>query len=229
MTPVREERFERDYYEKHYRDYGRQNPPKKLRFYRELAERAASGIPRPRVLDVGCAFGAFLSALDPAWQRFGIDASEFATDLARRTVPDVSFERAGVGDIPFPGPFDLITAFDVIEHLGDLDEAAAAVGARLARGGHFLFVVPVYDGPTGPLVRLLDGDETHVHRRSRTFWLEWAAQRFALREWWGIYRYLLPGGFYLHLPTRPGRRFAPAIAVLARNGADRGGRGDGTS
>jgi SAM-dependent methyltransferase len=229
MTMASEERFERDYYERHYRDYARQNPPKKLRFYRELAERAASEISRPRVLDVGCAFGSFLSVLNPAWQRFGIDVSEFATDLARRTVPDVTFEQAGVTGIPFPGPFDLITAFDVIEHVGALDEVIAAVGARLARGGHFIFVVPVYDGPTGPLVRLLDGDETHVHRRSRRFWLEWTARRFVVREWWGIYLYAFPGGFYLHVPTRSWRRFTPAIAVVTRNWEDRAGGSDGIS
>ena len=218
-----DERFEQDYYQRHYRDYARQNPPKKLRFYRELSERAAAGVVTPSVLDIGCAFGSYLSALDPAWRRHGIDVSEFATDLARKHVPGVTFERAGATGIPFAGPFDLITAFDVIEHVAELDSAGAAIGARLAPHGHFIFVVPVYDGPTGPVIRLLDHDETHVHKRSRDAWLEWASERFEVREWWGIYRYLLPGGWYLHVPTRAWRRFTPAIAVVARNRAGQDG------
>jgi len=212
-----EERFERDYFETCYRNYARQNPPRKLRFYRELAERAALGIQRPRILDVGCAFGGFLSALDPQWQRFGADVSEFATGVARRAIPDATFVRADVTDIHFPGRFDVITAFDVIEHFRGLDEAASAIRAKLTCGGHFIFVVPVYDGPTGSVVRLLDKDHTHVQRRSRRFWLRWTKQNFVLREWWGIYRYLFPGGFYLHLPTQVWRRFTPAIAVMARH------------
>lgn len=224
---AREDLFERGYFETYYRDYARQNPPKKLRFYRELAERAASGIQRPRILDLGCAFGGFLSALNPQWQRFGADVSEFATDLARRAVPGATFGRAGIADIGFPGRFDVITAFDVIEHVRGLDEAAEAIKSRLARGGHFIFMVPVYDGPTGPVVRLLDHDRTHVHRRSRRFWLQWTEQNFVLREWWGIFRYLFPGGVYLHRPTKIWRRFTPAIAVVARNevGSAEGGEG----
>ena len=226
MTVAGEQRFEQEYFARHYRDYARQNPPKKLRYYRALAERAAAGVAAPRVLDVGCAFGAFLSELDPAWQRHGMDVSRFATDLARRTVPGVTFAQAGATDIPFTGPFDVITAFDVIEHVAALDQVGAAVGARLNPGGHFIFVVPVYDGPTGPVIRLLDQDETHVHKQSRDWWLAWAAQRFDVLEWWGIYRYLLPGGFYLHAPTHLLRRCTPAIAVVARNrGARLGGSG----
>ena len=226
MTGANGPRFEQEYFARHYRDYARQNPAKKLRFYRELAERATAGLAAPRVLDIGCAFGAFLGALHPAWQRYGIDVSEFATELARREVPGVTFTRAGATDIPFAGPFDVVTAFDVLEHVTALDEAGAGVAAQLAPGGHFLFVVPVYDGPTGPVIRLLDKDDTHVHKQSRDWWLAWAAQRFDVLEWWGIYRYLLPGGFYLHAPTHLLRRCTPAIAVVARNrGARLGGSG----
>jgi len=209
--------FEREYYEANYRDYARQNPARKLRFYRRLAERASEGTSSPRILDIGCAFGAFLSALDPQWRRFGADVSQFATDRAAAAVPGATFARAGVETIPFPGPFDVVTAFDVIEHVPSLDQVASVVRSKLTPGGHFIFVVPVYDGPTGPLVRLLDKDETHLHKTSRGFWLAWAEKNFALVEWWGIYRYLVPGLGYLHLPTRAWRRFAPAIAVVTRN------------
>jgi SAM-dependent methyltransferase len=208
--------FEREYYEAHYRDYARQNPPRKLGFYRRLAERAAAGIAAPRILDVGCAFGAFLSALDPKWRRFGADVSRFATDRAAREVPGATFAQAGFDTIPFPGPFDIITAFDVIEHVPSLEAVAASVRSRLSPGGHLIFVVPVYDGPTGPIIRLLDKDDTHVHKSSRDFWLAWTRENFDLVDWWGVYRYLVPGLGYVHLPTQFWRRFTPAIAVIAR-------------
>ncbi len=217
MTVAVESRFERDYFEKTYRNYSRQNPQRKLRFYRGLVERVAPRDHTPRILDVGCAFGAFLSGLNPEWERFGIDVSEFAIDRAAQSLAGASFARAGIESIPFKGPFDIITAFDVIEHVPSLEQVASSIKAKLSPDGCFIFVVPVYDGPTGPIVHLLDRDETHLHKRSRRFWLRWAEERFVPLEWLGLCRYLLPGGYYLHLTTRALRWFTPAIAVVARN------------
>jgi SAM-dependent methyltransferase len=209
-------RFEQDYFEKNYRDYDRQNPARKLRFYCALAERAAASVERPRVLDLGCAFGKFLGALGPRWERFGLDASEFAIERARRSVPGATFAVSAIPDVPFAERMDVVTAFDVLEHVSDLEGAASAVRTSLTETGSLLFVVPTYDGPTGPLIRALDRDETHLYREPRQFWLDWTRAHFQLVDWCGIYRYLLPGGSYLHRPTKRLRRFTPAIAVVAR-------------
>jgi SAM-dependent methyltransferase len=219
MSAPGEARFEREYYEAVYPDYSRQNPPRKLGFYRRLVERVAPLDHPARILDIGCAFGDFLSMLDPGWERFGADVSRFAIEKAAASVPDATFARAGFSDLPFSGPFDIITAFDVIEHVPSLAVVADAVASRLPPGGHFIFVVPLYDGPTGPVIRLLDRDPTHVHKKSRDFWLAWAQERFEVREWWGVYRYLIPGLGYLHLPTKRLRRYTPAIVVIARKPA----------
>jgi SAM-dependent methyltransferase len=219
MTVAGESQFERDYFEKTYRNYSRQNPHRKLRFYRGLVEGAAPRDRTPRILDIGCAFGAFLSELDPGWKRFGIDVSEFAIDRAAQALPDATFARADITEIPFPGPFDVITALDVIEHVPSLEQAASSIKAKLSSDGCILFVVPVYDGLTGPVVHLLDRDETHLHKRSRGFWLRWAEEHFVPVEWLGLCRYLLPGGYYVHFATRSWRRFTPAIAVVARKRA----------
>ncbi len=77
-------------------------------------------------------------------------------------------------------------------------------------------VVPVYDGPLGPLVNALDKDTTHVHRRGRRFWLETMAQQgLVVRRWRGAFRYQVGRFAYLHHPTRLLRSIAPAIFVLA--------------
>ena len=76
--------------------------------------------------------------------------------------------------MPFEESFDVIAAFDVLEHVPLLDKALMAVKERLVSGGHFIFVVPVYDGPTAPLINALDKDKTHIHRRPPRFWLDWA-------------------------------------------------------
>ena len=219
MVPENEARFEREYFETVYRDYSRQNPPRKLRFYRGLVEGVAPRDRPARVLDVGCAFGAFLSSLDPTWERFGTDVSRFAVEKAATAVPGATFAVSDIDKIPFPGPFDVITAFDVIEHIPSLEAVAATVNSLLRPGGHFVFVVPVYDGVTGPLIRMLDKDETHVHKDSRDFWLDWASRNFTVLEWRGLLRYLVQGLGYVHITTRILRRFTPAIAVVTRKRA----------
>jgi hypothetical protein len=79
-----------------------------------------------------------------------------------------------------------------------------------------VFVVPVYDGLSGPIIRRLDRDPTHVHKWPRDRWLDWAASHFEVVDWTGILRWLTPLGYYLHVVTRLGKRHTPAILVTCR-------------
>jgi SAM-dependent methyltransferase len=208
--------FDRDYFERCYRDYDRQNPRGKLTFYSRLASQAAAGADAPRILDIGCAMGLFLSTLGTTWRKFGVDASEYAISNARGRVPEADFRVARGADLFFDVKFDVITAFDVLEHLEDPLAVVGRIAELLKPGGGWVFVVPVYDGPTGPIIRLLDRDPTHLQKHGRNYWLELPGCDFELVDWWGIYRYLIPLGPYLHIVTRRLRRFTPAIACLYR-------------
>jgi SAM-dependent methyltransferase len=208
--------FDRAYFESQYRDYTRQNPARKLAFYRQLAEMAAGDRSRPRILDVGCAFGLFLAYLGDRWERCGEDASEYAIQEARARLPAIHFGTSVPGEHPFAGPFDVITAWDVLEHVADLEQLLYWIFQSLAPGGALVFVVPVYDGPTGPIIRILDRDPTHLHKKGRRYWLDLAGGRFQLIDWWGIYRFLFPGGLHMHIVTRSLRKYTPAMACLMR-------------
>ncbi len=208
--------FRKDYFTANYRDYERQSPRRKMLFYKNLVERAAGAGPL-RLLEAGCAFGSFLSVLNPSWKRFGIDVSEYALLTAKRRATGASVIAADAADVPLTCGFDVIVAFDSLEHVGNLEKVAEGFKNILSPRGYFIFVVPVYDGPAGPIIRLLDHDPTHIHKKSRDFWLTWARTHFELCEWQGIFRYLFPGGGYLHWVTKTMRRYAPAIAIVARN------------
>lgn len=206
--------FDAAYFDANYRDYARQNPARKLDFYRSLLNDA---VPRGgRLLEMGCAFGSFLEGCEPRWQPHGFDPSLAALKQAREAQPRARLWVGSAEHLPCSGSFDAVAAFDVIEHVPDLDAVRREVARVLAPGGAFLFVVPVYDGPTGPIIHLLDRDPTHVHKSSRDFWLSWTREAFVLERWLGVYRYLLPGGYYAHVPTERMRRATPAIAVVAR-------------
>lgn len=216
--------FEREYFDANYRDYVAQNPRWKLDFYARVLE-SHHGVSRPiELLDVGCGLGRFIGFLAErgGYTLHGTDLSQFAIDQNRERLPSLDFRVASATERPFAdGTFDVITACDVIEHVPDLGAVGEAVLAQLKPGGLFAFVVPVYDGLSGPIIRLLDCDPTHVHKKPRSFWLSWAADRFEVLDWWGMLRYLLPGKLYLHLPTHFWRDHTPAVLVVARQRSGR--------
>jgi SAM-dependent methyltransferase len=215
-VPEDAKQFGKEYYDQNYRNYLRQNPDYKMRFYQSLVLEHTHDIAAPKILDLGCAFGRFLGYMDAKWFRIGIDISEYAVHEAARNVPAVNFAVASCTAVPFRGPFHAIVAFDVIEHVPDLDAVASFVNSELDGHGVFVFVVPVYDGPLGPVVHHLDKDPTHVHKNSREFWLAWARRNFELVSWTGIFRYLLPRGPYVNWPNRRLRSVAPAISLTVR-------------
>lgn len=211
--------FDASYYVDHYRDYAAQNPRHKLAFYRAMIE-AHCGPRRPlRLLDVGCGLGSFLEHMSgvPGWDLSGCDVNADAIRAVRKRLPGVALAEAPATAEPFPAAsFDVVTALDVVEHVPDTRAVARAVESQLRPGGLFVLVVPVYDGPTGPVIRLLDRDPTHLHKWGRDAWLTWMAERFDVLDWRGMIRYLLPGGVYLHVTTRRLRRATSAILVVGR-------------
>ncbi|MEM9682781.1 MAG: class I SAM-dependent methyltransferase [Pseudomonadota bacterium] len=98
-----------------------------------------------QILDVGAGTGGNLGMLSD----FGaLSAMEF-DDTARRIATDATgiSVRSGAlpDDIPFPErSFDLVAAFDVIEHIEDDRRAVAALYATTKPGGCFVSTVPAY-------------------------------------------------------------------------------------
>lgn len=209
-----------DYYETNYRSYIDQNPEHKLDHYVSVVEKACAEIEAPTLLDIGCGLGAFLAhaALRrPHWTLYGTDIRPDAIDTASSILKGrATLETASAETRPFGNTtYDVITAWDVLEHLDQPAETVSSLKTWLNPGGVLVFVVPVYDGITGPLVTLLDKDPTHLQKLGRDFWVDLAGSQLSRVSWHGILRYLLPGRRYLHLPTRIGRRLTPAILVAA--------------
>lgn len=96
-----------------------------------------------RVLDIGCSAGLFLSSLGQDWERHGIELSRAAIAAARERVPDASFYNVPLsGAKQIKGPFDLITMWDVIEHLDSPTQALEQINTLLADSGHLVIVTP---------------------------------------------------------------------------------------
>ncbi len=77
--------------------------------------------PTGTLLDVGCAFGYFVElARHQGYDAYGFDASHYAADKARALVGGNRIQEGTIQQVKYPkGSFDVITMFDVFEHLQD--------------------------------------------------------------------------------------------------------------
>lgn len=99
---------------------------------------------RARILDVGCGTGANLLMLSKYGQAEGVDISEDALAFCRARGLDKV--KLGAGEeLPYAdATFDLVTAFDVVEHMDD-DLAGLTEMRRVLRpGGRVLLFVPAF-------------------------------------------------------------------------------------
>ncbi|WP_448583514.1 methyltransferase domain-containing protein [Thermocrinis sp.] len=104
-------------------------------------------IPKGKLLDVGCATGNFLLiAKKFGFDVYGMDAGEEAVQVARKkyklnVVKALTFE-----DLPpeMKGPYKVITAFEVIEHLEEPFKFLKDIYDLLEEGGFVILSCPPY-------------------------------------------------------------------------------------
>lgn len=201
-----------------YEDYVGQERTHRRQARRYLGYLHSLGIAPGRLLDVGCAAGFFLDeARRAGWTVQGCDVSPYATELARDRL-HLDVQCAGFLEADLPnGAFDVVTAFNVFEHLPD-PRAAVDRLARLVRPGGYV-VLETWNADS--LVARLFGAAWHQYSLpyvpfyytpdalARLFRVErW---RFARLGWWAKWISLERAAAVLayNAPT-------PAIGRLAR-------------
>lgn len=122
-----------------------------------------NALPPGRILDIGCGLGFFLSGIDDAWEKHGIEMSQFAVDHAGQ------WGRVLLGPVEaaaFPAAhFEVVVMHHVIEHIEDPERTLAEVERILKPGGHLIMATPDFDSACarrfGSRYRLLH-DPTHI-------------------------------------------------------------------
>jgi 2-polyprenyl-3-methyl-5-hydroxy-6-metoxy-1,4-benzoquinol methylase len=96
-----------------------------------------------RLLDVGCAAGFFLSeAQARGWEPHGLDVSSFAAHYTRDRF-GIPAQQGSLLDLDYPdASFDLVTMWDVIEHVPDPAAHVDRIARLLPPGGHFALATP---------------------------------------------------------------------------------------
>ncbi|MSP12510.1 MAG: glycosyltransferase [Chloroflexi bacterium] len=118
------------------------------------------------LLDIGSANGAFLWAIQKwgSWHVQGVEPDAQAVNVARQVYALENIVQAYLNDVDYaPGTFDMITLWDVLEHLDQPMEQLRRIHRWLKPGGLLLMSIP-------------DGSSWDA-KLFRTYWMGWDVPR----------------------------------------------------
>lgn len=125
---------------------------------------SCGAVPPLTMLEIGCGTGTVLASLKDR-QGLTLTGSEIYLQglrYARQRLPGVDFIQLDATNIPFHDEYDIVGAFDVLEHIDADEQVMREVAKALKPGGLFLITVPQYPWMWSQL------DEIVHHKRRYT-------------------------------------------------------------
>lgn len=171
-------------------------------------------------LEIGCGTGFVLAGIAKALPHLGLSGSEVFTaglSIAARRTPRAELFQMDARQIPFVDHFDVIGAFDVLEHIREDDQVLAQMRQALRiPGGGIMITVPQH-----PFLWSKSDEYAHHVRRYRIGELEAKVERagFKVVRATSFVSLLLPLMLAARLKQRRSGRFDPSaefeISALA--------------
>jgi 2-polyprenyl-3-methyl-5-hydroxy-6-metoxy-1,4-benzoquinol methylase len=128
-----------------------------LKQFQEKADYLDLSFPsKGRLLDIGCATGIFLDMMrQRSWDVEGAEISEDLAAYARKAFSLVVHEKDITKEKLISEPFDVITLFDVIEHIPNPNQMLAACKDLLVKDGAILIRTPTEEGLLRDIAKLI--------------------------------------------------------------------------
>lgn len=142
---------------------------------------------KPAILDIGCAYGPFLSAAsDFSWNVYGSDIAEDAIKYVNETLKYKAV-KASFADFDSQKEFgfekfDAISMWYVIEHIKNLSKVLIDINQKLKDGGIFALGTPCASGVSGRFNR-------------QSFFEQSPKDHYTIWEIKNVKKYLKPFGF----------------------------------
>lgn len=94
-----------------------------------------------RILDVGAGVGMFLRSLDQNWERHAVEGSEVTRSEVEASGINI-FRDLSDAARTYAGTFQVVTLFQVLEHIAEFDGLLKQCRQLLAPGGRLVITVP---------------------------------------------------------------------------------------
>ena len=157
------------------------------------------------LLELGCGTGFVLEALRsafPGWRLVGSELYEEGLAVARSRLRDVELVQADARALPFRDEFDVVGAFDVLEHVTEDEAVLGEMHAAVRPGGGIVVLVPQHPR----LWSAMDDVAHHVRRyRRRDLVAKVRAAGFRVEQASSFVSTLLPA----MVVSRAARRLSP--------------------
>jgi 2-polyprenyl-3-methyl-5-hydroxy-6-metoxy-1,4-benzoquinol methylase len=132
---------------KFYSNYGEGNylSPLTIKRYNELLDQFETYRKTNRILDIGCGKGYFLEeAKKRGWDVFGNEISAFA--ISKCSEKNIKMSEGALNANSYPAEyFDVITSFEVIEHINNPQSEIATINKILRKGGLVYLTTPNFN------------------------------------------------------------------------------------
>lgn len=95
--------------------------------------------------EIGCGTGFVLSAVENTFRQFSLYGSDIYPEVlkfAKQRLQKTNLLQMDAREIPFEDEFDIIGAFDVIEHIEDDESVLSQMYSAVHRGGGIILTVP---------------------------------------------------------------------------------------
>lgn len=131
------------YEEKYFATYLKESTGNyRVKLYKKFLKRISGRKPKGRLLDIGCSFGQFITlAHEKGWDVHGIEPSKEASEYIKKKYDfDISSSLIKRG---FPSNhFDIITLWNVLDHLPDPKKELVEIQRVLKPGGLLFLRIP---------------------------------------------------------------------------------------
>ncbi len=164
---ITRKRYNKEYYENAaYR--AKANSPRNRKRLAMLRRHKPAG----RLLEIGCGLGKFLELAALHYEVHGLDISKYAVAYSQRVLGS-SVKRGNIEEEQLPlAYYNVIVAFNVLEHLKQPGRTVDNIYASLKEGGVFFGSVPNNSGPVGSTYTAITNilDKTHCSTYAPRRW-----------------------------------------------------------
>lgn len=146
LTPIRNDRAKLERERSHYQY-----------FFTEFFGLSMRDYDGKAILDIGCGPRGSLEWADTARERVGVDPLAHKYRALNGQSQKMIYCCAPSEAIPYPdGYFDIVSSFNALDHVDDVDATIAEMKRVTAPGGHILLIVEIGHAPTPTEPHFLD-------------------------------------------------------------------------